>query len=689
MYFIKKIFDKKIFLIIVSILITCFGVLSFFLGSYSQNNNKYIFYTSNIDNNLFINEIKIGDSIVNLNDYSTSQNKYDKELKKIKLSENQTYEINISKIDNLKISFENGSKEKNLLIIEKNNKIITKKYIKSNSNYTFSDNTSTSDIIKSIIKKMSLIQYILITIIFITFTILVYLSLLYLKRFFNNLSCNKLKISNYVISSILLFLINLIYIFPLMQIFKYCALIPMSVILIILIYKYSKNKTIYIENYYITISMFIGILFLFTLPPLHVPDEFSHFIKSYQTSFAFQENNEIKDGATFVYLPNDFKKFIIKYDSQTLNYDFKMQPRTYFYDIFKVTNYKNLSKQLTWYSLKNNNPFPYLIGTIMSVVARISHMPIILLYYLSKLFCFIISTLMCYYAIKVVPKFKKIFFIVPLLPIFIQQSFGINVDWLTNCTFILLLAYIIKSIYNNNKISKNELKNMIILSVVLGFCKFGYFPIVLLFTLIPNEKNSKRNKIKYLIMIILIILPFIPYIFKSSSSNTITSAQRNIIPVSTIVSNPKMIIKMLIETFKIRLDLDLFRGHITGFGWSTIWLNDFFLFISMSLLMILILCDDSDNTKLNKKQKIIFSISFLLICGIIYAAMLFQWSEIGSTIIDGLQPRYFIPPIMLLYILLQNQYIKINLKNKYLFYSIAIILINILGLWTIVQKIYV
>ena len=69
--------------------------------------------------------------------------------------------------------------------------------------------------------------------------------------------------------------------------------------------------------------------------------------------------------------------------------------------------------------------------------------------------------------------------------------------------------------------------------------------------------------------------------------------------------------------------------------------------------------------------------------------MLFGWTEVGSFSIDGLQPRYFIPPVMLLYILLQNNYIVINFKNRELFYSISMIVINIIGLLTLLEKVYI
>ena len=681
---------NKILLVFMTIFISLMAIITILLGLYSQKRNNYVFITENVEDNIFINELYIGDSVVKLYDFVTDKNIYVKEQQKIALSNEENYGLSISKIDNLRISLENKSDDKCTITVLKNNKKIKMITLDSDSSYVFTDNTSTYSIINSILNHLNAVDYVLYLALFLIFCLIVYLSLLYIYCFICNLSNNSFKIKQFIISMFLLFVVNIMYIFPLMQIYKFLALIPMFTFLIVFVIKFSKKKVDKLQNYYIVISMFVGMLFLFILPPLHIPDEFSHFMKAYQTSFVFQEKNEVVKDATYVYLPEDFRIFIIKYDSQTLNYHFKMHPRTYFDDLFKTTDYAKLSKNLTWYSLKYNTSFPYWLGTIMSFVARLTKMPVIILYYLSKLLCFIVSTLMCYLAIKIVPKFKKIFFLVPLLPIFIQQAFGINVDWLTNCTFILLLAYVIKEIYNEDETNNHNLKIIIILSIILGFCKFGYFPIALSILLISNKKkNKQRIYLKYLIMAIIVLMPIMIMLnYKLMMSRAVTPAPRNLIPISTLIMHPKMLIGMLIRTFAIRLDLDLFRGQITGFGWSTIWLNDFFLFVGMTILMALILCEDKDNVQLTKKQIIIFSIIFVLICGNIYAAMLLDWTEQGATSIDGLQPRYFIPPIMLLYILLQNKFVKINFKDRYLFYSLSVIILAFLALSTIILKIY-
>lgn len=695
---IKKINLKYIFLL-VSFFVSVMGVFTIFLGLYAQKSNYYEFYLVNKGKDIYIDEISVGDSIVNLEDYTYINSITDKKSGKLKLDTDNSliYSIKISNIDNLSITFSTLS-DSNLKIVVKKNGNSTKTInINKKSNYSYVDNTSTLFMLKMIINSLKFYQIIASFVLFIIFYLITYLSIIYIYKFILEIKNNNFSISKYIISLLLLFVVNILYLYLLLQLIDWLAIFPMLFILILIMYYLRNQVKEKLCNSFLIISMFIGILYLFIFPPLHVPDEFSHFVKAYQSSYVLGKNWEKKDEAVYVSLPVDMQKFLIKYGSQTLNSNYRLQPRTYLYDIFKITNYNKHSKKYTWYSLKYSSSITYIPGVIMSLIARIISLPIMLLYLLSKLFTICISILMCYFAIKVSPHFKKIFFIVSLLPIFFQQSAGFNVDWLTNSTSILLISVIFREIYSTDKISIKSIAIIIILSIILGFCKFGYFPISFLITLISVKRlhnKSNFNKKVLLICIALITLFIsigVTLFYRNLSAinfpNSISN--RNCISFLTLFEEPLTIISIIIKTFFIRLDLDLFRGMVTGFGWSTVWTNSLFLFISLFILILIILCKDENNVKLTKKQYITIFIAFLCIFTIIYAAMLFGWTEVGSNSIDGLQPRYFIPPIALLYILLQNNYISLNLKNHNYFYSIAMIIINVFALLTIINGFYI
>lgn len=701
----KKVLNKKIIFIILSFIISAFAVASIMIGISSQEDNLYSIYIDKYDNEdkLMINGIYIGDTYYELQDFENKYLKYNSKKEVLQCNENcenqlMIFEINVSSIDNLKLSILNDDKYEYELKVNKNNVYYQSVNIEEkNGEYYFNDQVSTISTLINYIKDLSLGSIILYIVIMFIVLAISYFSINYIFNFASLLRDGNFSLKKFILSMILLFILNLFYIYLLMQFISWLAILPLIITLIILIIYMANGKKADISSYFALIIMFIGVTFIFVFPPLHVPDETSHFIKSYQTSFVFQENNEVKDSygrQEYVYLPKKFRDFLIKYGSQTDNFDYRLQPRTYLHDLFDINNYKDLSNETTWYGTKYSSPIAYLPGAMISIIARITSMPMLLFYLLGKLFTFIIGSIMCYYAIKIVPYFKKIFFIVPLLPIFFQQSAGYCMDWLTNSTFILSLAFLLKKIYGKDKINKKDILIIVLLMTLLSFCKFGYFPIALLILLIPSKKFKDENKKlliikKTLIISIPILLSILVNIVVSRLGYVPGApSSRDTIPISTIFSEPVNIFSMVIETFKTRLDLDFFRGLVDGFGWSTVWANDLILFLSMSMLMLIVLCKDENNKKLTKKQFIVILISFVIICAIVYGAMLFGWTIKGDTSIDGLQPRYFIPAIMLLYILLQSDFISIKVKNKNIFYSMIMILINILGLITIISGFY-
>lgn len=692
---------QNILILIVSFVISIFGIFSIMLGNFSQKNNLYTFTLREYDkkDQLLIKNAYVGDSIYNIQAFESEKMEYDSHEQYVICNnkctnDSSVLEIKTSAVDDLRIMFFNQNKSSYKIEVYKNNDYFKTINVDSNSNeIEFSDSTRTLSILLNIVRSISfktLLIYLIIMILL--FFINIYF-IRYILKYINNIRNNKFNVKEFILSAIFLFFLSILYVYLLLQFIGWLAILPTIIFLVLSIIFVSKNKKVDISNYFALIIIFMGILYILCIPPLHVPDETSHFIKSYQMSFVFQNNHETKDKygkKGYAYLPEDFRDFIIKYGSHTTNSEYKLNARTYFYDLFKVTKYDDLSNKKVWYGTKYLSPIPYLPGTLISLIARITSMPILLLYLLGKLFTFIIGTIMCYYAIKITPYFKKIFFIVPLLPIYFQESSGFCMDWLTNSTSILLLSYILKYVFTKKTINKEIYIKILLLCILLGLCKFGYFPLIFLLLLIPIKKFQCKNKNISITRMIFIILFSIAisvgvYILLNKLAYVPNVPPlRDTMPYSTLFSEPLKIVSMVFETFVMRLDLDFFRGLVDGFGWSTVWMSPLTLFICVFIFMIILLCKDDNNTKLTKKQFIVMFFVFVILCAIIYAAMLFSWTLKGSTFIDGLQPRYFIPPLVLLYILLQSEYVNIKLKNRNVFYSVSIIIINSLALLTII-----
>ena len=131
---------NKVLLGLMTLFVSSMAIITIMLGLYSQKKNNYVFLTENVKDNIYINELFIGDSVVKLYDFVTDKNFYVKEQQKIALSNEENYALKISKIDNLRISFENKSDDKCTITIMKNSKKIKTITLQKDSNYIFTDN---------------------------------------------------------------------------------------------------------------------------------------------------------------------------------------------------------------------------------------------------------------------------------------------------------------------------------------------------------------------------------------------------------------------------------------------------------------------------------------------------------------------------------------------------------------------
>lgn len=691
----KKIIYSKAFFVFSIMILSFFGLISFIIGTCGQKKNIYEFYGNS-------SKIKVTDIYINqgkrLNEnFETKNLKVDDDgnLLLKKTSDIPFLTIKLSILDEISLNFEKTNIDQ-FVIVKKNGKTVDNLNLNKKNNY--SDSTRLLVLIRNYFEEQSLSNMILLIAVYIIFLVFVSLSIKTINVFIRKIELNKINLLDIIKFILGVFIIYLSCYYILLQVFGYWILLLILLLLLFVIYKLRKIIKNNLHLSFILISVIVGITMLFTLPPFQVPDEMAHFTNSFQKSYLFTDNHDIsiKGDDGYTYLPVDVSDFIDKYGSDTLNSGYKVTSKSYLYDLYHNTNYKNISKNLSWYgNTKHSSVFAYIPSILSSIVLKNINVPVMILYLFGKLINLTITIILCYYAIKNVVSFKKIFFVVSLLPIFVHQSAAFNMDYLTNGIFIYLLYKILNEIFKpvSNKIIIKDIIVILLLSVILSICKFGYFPVLFLTLLIPNKRFKNKKQAIGLKFLFIISSVFVS-LYTTGALNIFTSSvgsssTRNAYAISNIWRNPVRIAFVIENTIMNRLDLDLFRGLFDGFGWSTHWNNSLLLFICELIMILIILSEDRSNKKISVNYKIVFLMVALMIFGIIYASMLFTWTTTGLDSIDGLQPRYFIPVVLLIYILLQNKYIRIQVKNNYLIYSIGMIIVNIICLFTIIKGFYI
>lgn len=526
---------------------------------------------------------------------------------------------------------------------------------------------------KSSLNKYSIIIFI------ISYTVLL-LCVWEVKIILNKIKENNIKWYDIILFAISVFIIYFANIYYLIATFKHLIVIPIIVVIGFGVFYLRNNIKENLHNGYLLLAVSLGVTMLFVLPPFHVPDEAKHFIKSYEMSYGI-----VKDEG-YVNLPESLDNFLYKYTNGILNYNTKYNGKNYFSDMFEISKYNNLSENLTNYTnTRYLSIIPYIPSAIIIGIFRVCGSSPLFLILIGKFVNLLLTIIACYYSLKITPHFKKTFFVILLFPIVIQQAAAVNMDYLTNIAVISFLAFIIYMKYKKDLINNKELTIVSIISVILAYCKFGYFPILLLILLVPN-KNFKNKDVAILYKSLIIIVPsLLSYLdnlgLGLSDSNPYYS-------IDFAIHYPLATVKVYYHTALSRLDLDLFRGMFDGFAVSTKWHEPLFLYILNIIYILLIAVKDENDEKLNKIDKVILLIVVLLNIGIIYSAMFFGWTYLGASTIDGLQPRYFVPAVLCICLVLTNQLFNFKTKNKNMVYYYLIVCVYLFSFLTIAKEFY-
>jgi len=359
------------------------------------------------------------------------------------------------------------------------------------------------------------------------------------------------------------------------------------------------------------------------------------------------------------------------------------------------------------------NELSYLPATLIIIVAHWVPLPATLVFQLGRLFNFIIAGILYYLAIKNTPCFKRIFFMIALFPITLQQSAAVNQDWLINAVIFLFTALTFQFAFSSPEVSKGDYIVMLILSGCIGMVKMVYFPILLLTFLIPTQKfqsvgtvfwvkeghssvssissarsncSTGKNMSAWIFKLSVILLGFLLGALQALS--IYMGAEQHLVDVnfftlSMLLENPLKALLISWNTLNERATLDFCDGLLNGFGWSIKWTSGVARSLIMMAALFLVFTNREENISLKFWHKILIFGSMIGMWGMVYVSLLTSWTDAGSSTIDGLQPRYFIPVILLMYILFANPTFQ-NMSKRIngWFCAFAVIALTI-GMWTL------
>ena len=444
-----------------------------------------------------------------------------------------------------------------------------------------------------------------------------------------------------------------------------------------IIAKIMLKKNMPIEKIFLSIIIPLGLCYMLFIPIGRVPDEQNHFLRAYDISQGHLISSKDKFGNG----GNKFRENISDYFRSKTSNKHMMYKDVY---INLKTKQKYNNKFIKFENTSLYSFVCYIPQVIGILISKLFSLPIVMSMYFGRLTNFIMWIILIYYSIKIIPYKKTSLLVISFMPMMLQEAISLSADALTNAMSIFLLSYVLYLKHNNEKITKKDWIILIISTITISMCKIVYLPICLVLFLLPNSKfKSKKDKyLKIFLLAVFVILINIVWLVISSTyliefNEGVNSSEQ----LKFILSNPLIYTKYLFNT--IYENISFYVYSMIGFALCYLDVNLSYLFIFIYLIMIIIVFTSDNNEKIELNEKILLLFISFCVVMLIFLSLYIQWTPVGNEIINGIQGRYFIPILLPLTILCNNNLIKINKsinKNFLLIIFDIIILINIYSL---------
>lgn len=421
------------------------------------------------------------------------------------------------------------------------------------------------------------------------------------------------------------------------------------------------------EKIFLILAVPLVALFILVIPPLQGWDETTHFLRAYQISagdliseqYGTHAGGPIPDNIVDM---NDAAVNDIILSAKT---DLSRKVNISSYSPFIRQNHPTKAAINKYFSgSAAYSPVSYAPHAIGIYTARTLRLPLITYDYAARFVGAAVFVILAYFAIKISPRGKWAIFAIAMMPTSLAAAATLSPDALVNGGALLLIAFVLKGIFDSKPLSNRDLIIMTAIILLLALSKQIYFLFALLPLCIPikNGFGSLKRYLGWTMFFIMgaFLVTFLWY------------AQVNeILKFSYLESRPGLHVNPSQQTSYIiahpltytgTLLWELFghsnpkytqlAGMLTWKGIVMPYVAIFTVYLSLILAFVLTYYEKSKTVALSRIQRVTSSTGPILLGAVlvvlIYTALYISFSIVGGHEIEGVQGRYFIPLIGLL-----------------------------------------
>lgn len=428
----------------------------------------------------------------------------------------------------------------------------------------------------------------------------------------------------------------------LLSVWKCVIVSLMTAIVLLAVWVIFRNKNIRYERYFSLLIFAFGLLYMVLITPLSIPDGHYHYQSSYQLSNIILHHEEEQGNASDF----DYSSFVGHYNVKS----------AYLRIINDFLDETGNGEQVIIPQPRDINYFADFLPQAIGIsLARLLNLNFLQLFFLGRLMNLLFYTACLYLAIKRIPRFKLLLGVLALFPMTLHQAASYSYDAFINGMSFLLIASILKCIWEEGMIEKKDYLWILICSALLAPAKVVYTSIVLLVWLIPRTRFPSRKKKVILCTLIMVICAVGIFVFQINSLQGIATSSVELNWEGGVNYSPSYVFQHPIGTAIIFLRTLKYSGQYYFESMIGKYLSGLTLPISSIIVWLFAFFAILATFHEEKKQvSIIQSLCFLIVAGIVtllaMASMFFGYTSNTREMIMGVQGRYFTPIEPLLFI---------------------------------------
>ena len=435
-------------------------------------------------------------------------------------------------------------------------------------------------------------------------------------------------------------------------------LILLITLYLYVIFWYSHKGKLTPEKFFIVTVIPLGIVYFILMQPWSAPDTTAHFKAAYRLAnllLGHTENNGwvIRNDDCIFY--NNVWLTASKNPSMQsilgILYNAGIKDR-FIVQNASLIEHPDPSFYMECYSIISY--FPVTIGFVFASILQLGTVPMLCI---GRFFMLIAYILFCYRSIRITPVGKSVFAGVSLLPMCLMLSSAISYDGVVIIASLAFTAAVLRLYKEPNSIL--YLAESAIWAFVIGGVKGGGYLVLLLLMILFTNRNWKRS-IKLVIIVCLAgILSVILFdlILPDNRLFQFGEEGKGKLTTSWGLLHPLEYFNMCVRTF-----LDYADSLTIDMGGTVLaWLESTIKTVLVVGLVILTGVEsifEIDDIRLQKKDRNVFCLT-IFIMFYFTPFMLLSWTAINSVRIEGVQGRYFLPVLPLIFMV----FTKFRMKN--------------------------